>query len=188
MVWCPRCQYPALLQEEGGRLALCGRCQFGFCAECQQTWHGLAPCANLATRWRAADEAGKEVLRRKYGDKILQEVESSAWVREHTKPCPRCATPVEKNGGCNHITCRKCSHEWCWLCTSTYTQAHAMPAPSRCHAYTMRPHVTVYTVCVICAQGHFKNGACDQFSQDFFDEINLTREEFDANYVVNNHW
>ena len=129
MVWCPRCQYPALLQEEGGRLALCGKCQFSFCAECQQTWHGLAPCANLSMRWRAADEAGKEVLRRKYGDKILQEVESSAWVSEHTKPCPRCSAATEKNGGCNHITCRKCSHEWCWLCTSTYTQAHALQAP-----------------------------------------------------------
>merc|ERR1719247_3816918 len=94
MVWCPRCQYPALLQEEGGRLALRG----------------------------------------KYGDKILQEVESSAWVSEHTKPCPRCSAATEKNGGCNHITCRKCSHEWCWLCNATYKQ------------------------------GHFRNGACEQFS------------------------
>ena len=131
MVWCPRCQYPALLQEEGGRLALCGRCQFSFCSECQQTWHGLAPCANLSTRWRAADEAGKEALRRKYGDKILQEVESSAWVSEHTKPCPRCSAATEKNGGRNHITCRKCSHEWCWLCNATYKQA-CRCAPCRC--------------------------------------------------------
>ena len=46
----------------------------------------------------------------------------------------------------------------CWLCTSTYTL------------------------------GHFKNGRCEQFSQDFFDEINLTRDEFEAHYVVTNHW
>ena len=62
LVWCPRCQYPAMLQEEGGRLALCGECHFSFCAECQQTWHGLAPCANLALRWRSADEAGRARL------------------------------------------------------------------------------------------------------------------------------
>ena len=49
---------------------------------------------------------------------------------------------------------------------------------------TQRPRVRF---CLV-AQGHFRNGACDQFSQDFFDEINLTREEFDADYVVNNHW
>lgn len=158
VTWCPRCEYPALLEEEGSRLATCGQCRFAFCVECGQTWHGLAPCANLAARWRAADEAGREALRKKYGAAILDEVESSAWMSEHTKPCPKCNTPVEKNGGCNHITCRKCSHEWCWLCGVTYQQ------------------------------GHFKNGVCEQFSQDFFDEINLSREEFQANYVVLNHW
>ena len=106
----------------------------------------------------AADEAGRELLRKQYGAAILDEVESSAWMTEHTKPCPKCNTPVEKNGGCNHITCRKCSHELCWLCGVTYQQ------------------------------GHFKNGVCEQFSQDFFDEINLSREDFRANYVVLNHW
>ena len=27
-----------------------------------------------------------------------------------------------------------------------------------------------------------------QFSEDFFEEINMTREEFDEQYVVLNHW
>mmetsp|Transcript_46639 Transcript_46639/g.115646 ORF Transcript_46639/g.115646 Transcript_46639/m.115646 type:complete len:213 (-) Transcript_46639:165-803(-) len=72
--------------------------------------------------------------------------------------CPRCSTKIQKNGGCNHITCRNCNHEWCWLCGARYEQ------------------------------GHFKTGNCEQFSQDFFDEVNLTREEFEGNYVVLNHW
>lgn len=54
--------------------------------------------------------------------------------------------------------CRKCNYEWCWLCNGKYVQ------------------------------GHFRNGSCEQFSQDFFDELDLTREDFDANYVVMNHW
>ncbi len=58
-----------------------------------------------------------------------------------------------------------------------------------CHACTMHPTAPAMANAVAwCAQGHFRNGACEQFSQDFFDEINLTREEFDAQYVVNNHW
>mgnify|MGYP001310463047 CR=1 FL=1 len=51
VVWCPRCEYPALLADgEGGQLACCGECGFAFCVECRLAWHGLAPCANLATK------------------------------------------------------------------------------------------------------------------------------------------
>ena len=37
----------------------------------------------------------------------------------HTKACPRCLTPIEKNYGCQHMTC-KCSHEFCWSCGSSW--------------------------------------------------------------------
>jgi len=159
VVWCPRCEYPAfLIDGEGSSLANCGCCGFAFCTECRLAWHGLAPCANLATRWRQADDRGKAALREKYGERVIEEVESSEWVLDNTKRCPNCYTSVEKNGGCNHITCRKCNYEWCWLCNGKYMQ------------------------------GHFRNGSCEQFSQDFFDELDLTREDFDANYVVMNHW
>ena len=181
VVWCPRCEYPAFLVEgdestgartataggptdsdrgAGRRLALCGSCAFSFCCECRLAWHGLAPCANLATRWRNADEQGREELRRKYGKSVVDEVESAEWMLKHTKPCPNCSTSVEKNGGCNHITCRHCNFEWCWLCNCKYQP------------------------------GHYRKGSgtgCEQFSQDFFDELDLTREEFDARFVVLNH-
>jgi len=190
--WCPRCEYPAFLvdgddadADDGNagassttalgsvaaavskglrakreaRLALCGSCAFSFCCECRLAWHGLAPCANLATRWRIADEHGREELRKKYGKAVVEEVESAEWMLQNTKPCPNCGSHVEKNGGCNHITCRHCNFEWCWLCNCKYQP------------------------------GHYRKGSgCEQFSQDFFDELNLTREEFDANYVVTNHW
>jgi hypothetical protein len=34
-----------------------------------------------------------------------------------TKTCPNCKNAVEKDGGCNHITCT-CNAHWCWKCGS----------------------------------------------------------------------
>ena len=41
---------------------------------------------------------------------------SDIWVARNTKKCPSCKSPVNKNGGCNHMTCGICRHEFCWLC------------------------------------------------------------------------
>jgi len=42
----------------------------------------------------------------------------------NTKKCPKCRAPIEKNGGCMHIVCKKncggCGHEFCWLCRGNW--------------------------------------------------------------------
>jgi hypothetical protein len=37
------------------------------------------------------------------------------------KRCPRCKEPIEKNGGCDHMTC-KCKHEFWWTTLQPYTR------------------------------------------------------------------
>lgn len=34
------------------------------------------------------------------------------------KLCPSCGVCIEKDGGCNHITCSVCQTHWCYLCRS----------------------------------------------------------------------
>ena len=41
--------------------------------------------------------------------------------RANTKTCPKCDSCIEKNGGCNHMTCRKCGHEFCWICMKNWS-------------------------------------------------------------------
>lgn len=36
------------------------------------------------------------------------------WMIAHTKNCPNCTVPIEKNEGCNHMTCKHCRHEFFW--------------------------------------------------------------------------
>ncbi|EKX31107.1 hypothetical protein GUITHDRAFT_122688 [Guillardia theta CCMP2712] len=33
-----------------------------------------------------------------------------------SKPCTKCGYRIVKMGGCDHMTCRKCRHEFCWRC------------------------------------------------------------------------
>ena len=47
------------------------------------------------------------------------------WKKNHNvKICPNCQAPIEKNEGCNHMTCINCKYEFCWLCNQKYTPEH----------------------------------------------------------------
>lgn len=36
------------------------------------------------------------------------------------KKCPKCAVRITKDGGCDHMTCRMCRHEWWWSTGKPY--------------------------------------------------------------------
>ena len=38
------------------------------------------------------------------------------WMVTHTKRCPNCHVQIEKNSGCEHMTCRNCGYYFCWVC------------------------------------------------------------------------
>ena len=44
------------------------------------------------------------------------DIADALWMAANTKKCPRCSTAIEKDEGCNHMSCRKCRHEFCWIC------------------------------------------------------------------------
>ncbi|GMM32676.1 hypothetical protein DASC09_000010 [Saccharomycopsis crataegensis] len=41
---------------------------------------------------------------------------TTSWIKLNTKACPLCKISIEKNEGCNHMTCRSCQHQFCWVC------------------------------------------------------------------------
>ena len=72
-----------------------------FCFNCLKAWHGNKECDTSVDKsfekWRDSDKV---------------------------KRCPKCKYFIEKNEGCNHITCYNCKYQFCWLCLGEYTSGH----------------------------------------------------------------
>ena len=47
-------------------------------------------------------------------------VETVQWLNKNSKECPNCKNRIEKNGGCDHMTCQVsvggCGHQFWWTC------------------------------------------------------------------------
>ncbi|KAG0690529.1 Serine/threonine-protein kinase [Pichia californica] len=75
-----------------------------FCYNCLETYHAPCPC-QLVSKWKK---------------KCQDDTETLNWLQTNTKLCPKCHANIEKNGGCNHISCLKCKHQFCWICMGTW--------------------------------------------------------------------
>ena len=42
------------------------------------------------------------------------------FIEKMTKKCPKCKTPIQKDGGCNFMKCARCGYEFCWVCGSDW--------------------------------------------------------------------
>lgn len=66
------------------------------------------------------------ILVKKWLQKCEDDSETANWISAHTKECPKCHSTIEKNGGCNHMTCRKCRYEFCWVCMGRITNTSSI--------------------------------------------------------------
>jgi ankyrin repeat/IBR domain-containing protein 1 len=117
--WCPfpdcnqavmkkdgRTTAPELGQRHGINVE-CGN-GHGFCWNCNK--HAHEPCeCEVWEIW--LNEISKMVVKPKLDLKeVADQAEADAqWIINNTKPCPSCNSPIQKNEGCNHMTCRTVS-------------------------------------------------------------------------------
>jgi ariadne-1 len=90
-------------------------CNESFCVGCDNENHNPINCTRLE----------------KWIKKCREDNESEDWISKNSKKCPRCKAPIQKNGGCNHMTCRTpgCRYEFCWLCMGPWARGHACNRP-----------------------------------------------------------
>ena len=80
-----------------------------FCSKCKKIWHNKSSC-----------EDDKEVL------------EFSTNTGNILKKCPQCNVWTEKDEGCNHMHCRLCLFDWCWICENHCSSVHFTDPNSTC--------------------------------------------------------
>jgi ariadne-1 len=84
------------------------RCDCGhpYCFKCGEEAHDPTSCAQLAV----------------WTEKCSNESETANWILANTKKCPKCNARIEKNQGCNHMNCKLCKHEFCWICMGDWLE------------------------------------------------------------------
>eukprot|EP00092_Neocalanus_flemingeri_P032850 GFUD01035727.1.p1 GENE.GFUD01035727.1~~GFUD01035727.1.p1 ORF type:complete len:851 (+),score=264.61 GFUD01035727.1:38-2590(+) len=133
---CPRvvCQCPTMIDRETN-MGQCPACQLAFCIYCKATYHGVSPCKfksaeqrTILERYKNSTGEERIFLEKRYGKKQLATMSatlaSEDYMASHARQCPHCNAPIEKNEGCNKITCWRCNTNFCWLCGLKLPQAN----------------------------------------------------------------
>ncbi|KAL1749855.1 hypothetical protein FB107DRAFT_224855 [Schizophyllum commune] len=80
------------------KVVRCPSCLTGICRLCDSEAHGILPC-------RAA----------------VADAQFEQWMKENgAKRCPGCTAPIQRDQGCNHVTCTRCATHICWVCMETF--------------------------------------------------------------------
>jgi len=107
--WCPGkdCTRAVRMKEQDDIIRICipvhCRCGVEFCLTCGLDIHEPTPCTMFGL----------------WTDLMERDSASCGWIKAHTKDCPKCKSAVQKNGGCNSVTCR-CGFEFCWICMTQH--------------------------------------------------------------------
>ncbi|KAJ3000060.1 hypothetical protein HDV02_000708 [Globomyces sp. JEL0801] len=104
--FCPTPDCPQVYKLESGQVN-CDICDSSICTSCKTLSHHGISCVEYS--------------------KIKDDPVEEAFVRwkastDDVKDCPQpgCGATIEKNGGCNHITCHQCKSHICWVCTTIF--------------------------------------------------------------------
>lgn len=117
LVWCraPGCGSGQIhVGGDAYPIVTCQECSARTCFTHDAIWHEGKTCTQYTTELKEAPTK-----------KTAESKKSEDWISSNTKICPKrgCKKPIQKESGCDHMTCRKpggCGHEFCWVCLAPY--------------------------------------------------------------------
>ncbi|CAE6409214.1 unnamed protein product [Rhizoctonia solani] len=112
-------------------IVTCNTCRQRSCYIHDRPWHEGLSCAEFDIKLRKYEE---------------QDLATRTYLVKNTKSCPKCKRKIERNGGCDHMTCQLpggCGHEFCWECLADGSDhksncTHHVPFRGRRRARTIR--------------------------------------------------
>lgn len=104
---CPQaeCADGGLHDSSQGQIVYCSTCGQAACYDCKVPWHTGMSCAQRQQELKSLDDRKAE--------KSKEEEAAAPVVQRITKifPGPNCGVRIEKNAGCQHMTCKSRSCE-----------------------------------------------------------------------------
>lgn len=110
----PDCTFYFINESTCAQPIKCPRCEKQYCNQCLVNHDAQITC----------DHA-------RINNQTPESQANTQWKETHSKQCPRCKTHIEKNNGCNHMTCDNCRYEFCWICLEGYPCRRPHPMPVR---------------------------------------------------------
>lgn len=105
--WCPKigCETPIQGGNEENVRLTCPTCRTEVCWLCNLEWHEGMSC-----------KRAEKLVEKRKGTRAQYDKKAEKFIKKNSRPCPNCKSPIQKNSGCNHMTCQHCRYEFCWVC------------------------------------------------------------------------
>ena len=103
--WCtkPGCDTHIKAKNRDATKLECPTCKTEICFNCRDKWHGETVTCEEALQSQLEGWADQN--------------------KDNVSFCPSCRSKIEKNQGCNHMTCGFCEYEFCWACGQSASAA-----------------------------------------------------------------
>ncbi|KAK3676906.1 hypothetical protein LTR78_003110 [Recurvomyces mirabilis] len=97
-----------LPEIDSDTICMCNTCNASACVSCDRPYHESETCAQYQGRRKRQTET--------------EEKASETLIGKKCKHCPKCKKNIEKNGGCDMVTCTQCYTNFCWRCELDYVE------------------------------------------------------------------
>ena len=112
--------FPPCMQVECRRAECVGIGYLGYetimCMVCEEQWNA----AEETVAHHVLGNVIEMVELTKLGNGELATLKMGETLTITVRKCPRCGVITEKNGGCDHMRCRQCKHEYYWSTGKRY--------------------------------------------------------------------